>query len=433
MIDDISDARLAAMLRNHLNKNCVCKKTKGIRLCGSRVMHQTATQPKVFIVANNEYSSTYGNIFCRNTWACPRCSAIVMAKKGAQIAAAIEALDKWHKQHCFMMTLTLPHVETMSCEQTFTILRQSWRLFTRERKQKRKRNGGNSNKKYSYVKGNDAWGKFVENFKIKHTVRVYEFTWGENGWHPHIHALIWVPANLLKKAKDYEAELNERWWNCCKRTATKILQNDTFVKSLYADYKKSHPGLTFSKDEHGEIRKQNSSYYISGWGGDSEVTGNVERKATNEGHFTPYQILERAYKEPTKREFFLNLFTEYILATAGHRRTEFSKTGINDIANKWKQTQHWIETIKKKAMDKAKNPLQVVCWFTEPQWLQICCIEKHENPQIIPDILYLARLPSAFRLICSLLNNYDIHLREEQSQSDEETKIINSIFASITA
>ena len=449
MLDEVSDTRLQAMLKRHISTLSPETRTKlkGQLYCGSQVVHQSGALPAVFVVSNGEKSKLFGLRHCHSPWACPKCSAVVMAQKGRDIACAIDALLKWHNEAAFMVTFTLPHTKGMSAEETLAILEKTWHMFkkagnTRGTKQyytlrtdknsNDRRARGTKGETRTYIKGNDPFGDFRETFKVKHFVRVYEFTWGENSWHPHIHVIFWTPRQNLQKVGEYEDRLNERWWTCAKRAATQIFDknhpddkesNRQRVNKLYADWKKSHKSVTFSHDRAtGQIRQQKSSNYISGWSGDFEVAGGSIKTANN-GHYSPHQLLTAAFEtdDAKKRKKFLDLFVEYALATKGHRRVNFSaRSGIIPIIRKWKTTESYTELLKKKFMDKATAQWKVVCWFSEQQWWSICWIESTTDQNIKPKILEFARLPDAKQLIENYIREFDIDISDNGTHHLEE-------------
>ena len=407
---------------------------KGLRLCGKSVLHTPFNVSSVHILSNGKESKLWGTLTCRSAWACPYCSARVMADKGTKIACAIDALSTWYQQSAMMLTFTLPHTKDMSAKETFSLLKATWRLFSKICKQKSVSRINKAGEKV--FRGNNIWGKFREDLEIEHWVKVYEFTWGENSWHPHIHALFWTPNDLLQKAKYYEADLNEFWWHCAKHEAKKyyakkyasVDKANQIINSLFADYKKAHPCITISKDKKGNVKKQKSAHYISGWGGDSELTGSERPKYAKEGHYTPHAILEQAYSlrdKPEEAKPWIDLYIEYCMATFRVRRVEFSKRSkesLNEIIERWKKSEGFMTIYKKKCMEAGK--WKTVVWFTENQWSDILYKEHETGDFIVSMILQLASSrrfsieSRTFKILDFLLSNYDINCYENINGSD---------------
>lgn len=454
-----SDNRLAHTLRQFLhnhNNNPNYDPLKSQKLCGSRVIHHKGGwQPAVYIISNDEEARTFGNAYCNSPWCCPKCTPIVMAKFGERIACAIDALKKQHDQLAAMFTFTIPHTKNMTCKETFDTLKLTWRMFTRDGL--RATNKDTYTKKdgtiSTYNKAQGAYGKMRHELQSVHNVRVYEFTWGENSWHPHIHALYWFPRKNFYHCVDYEEQLLDRWWHCAKASYLKVLnkkhpdkkaENKKLAEDLYADWRKypktGHRSFWISKDADGMPHVQESSYYISGWSGDFEMTNEHSKDARAAGHYSPFQILEEAHKAKLAKNIeaydkWLKLYTEYALATKKAIRSQFSQSGINQIVQQWKQTETYYEAVKKKFMDKetAKKPWKVIAWLSEQQWLYLSILDKQAEDSIIANILEIAimKLPAKKRrtLIENLLLCYDIDITSNDYEHNWQIDLVqNQIF-----
>lgn len=432
MKNSYSDHRLQYMFHKFINTQSDWRnELNGIYLCGSKVIHQQGVSPAVFVLANEENSLYFGNAYCHSAWSCPHCTPRVMAKKARNVACAIDALHTWYKQDACMITFTMPHTKNMSAKDTFQILLSAWRHFCkngkgrvqnytlRTDKENDKRGVGKKGETRQYIKGVNAWCKARE-LGMTYSVKVYEFTWGEeNGFHPHIHGLFWLPKKNFQKIGELESSLYDFWWECLKRATFKYYKNKHPEKSakenqeitdnLFTDWrKKGNSALLISRNEDNSVRVITSSMYLDDWGGDAELTKYYGKEA-HEGHYTPFQLITHAYEsEGEERLKFLRIYTEYALATRKHRRMEFGKPHnkdiptLNDIIKKWKETQTYVERCKKKAMEKATD-FRVVCWFTEKQWSQICFLTHRYDVDLRSLILELARLPDGKRKIQELL------------------------------
>lgn len=436
MNDEVSDSRLKILFQKHLAKHPEYVSLRGIKLCGSQV-NPSATHVSLMRDKNSSKVKFTNALTCKSAWACPSCSAKVMAMKGTDIAAAIDALSSWYKQDCFMVTLTMPHTNKMTCASSFELLRQTWRYFTRQGC----RSGHVYKNKKNEIKhrGKDPYGKFREDLGIRYNCRVYEATWSEEfAWHPHLHVLFWVPRENFNKVLSYEDALMERWWKCLKICAKRLLkarwvkklkldgkQFDSkeldkeiqgIIDSYYTDWRKNpvtgHKSVFMSKNVDGSLRKTSSSMYISGWGGDSETSAE-KTKTPKDGHYTPYQIINNALIDVANREKWLNLYTEYALATRNHRRVEFaSRSGITQIIQKWKATEQYKLALKKRLTEKATE-WETVYKFTKYQWQQIYYSDVYSHVYIRSELLELAKIRGAPEVhIRNLLRFYNIEERE---------------------
>lgn len=463
MYEIIADSKILAMWQRYAG-SFRDQKLKGLAMCGSRVVNNYGAT----VISDGVTASFEGLARCHSSWACPHCTPRVMGEYGGKIACLIDALAK-KKLAAFMVTYTMPHAWWMSCEDSFKILHGAWRLFTRDKKAKRKDG-----------KSNGSYAKWCTEFNLDHRTYVYEFTYGENGWHPHIHSLYFVEKSRLQEVNSMEDALNVHWIRCLKKAAyivlapgdTELKQKDllsegkyqfhrdtcgyiTFkagmdaesnqqllreldneeiaeqlrqelkssneqtrlrascrlnVELLYASYKfKKQKPLYFSVTKSGQVRQFKSSHYISGWSGNLELTGQSVKTA-QENHYTPFQLLEQALKAPDiiVRNEKLRLFAEYARTTRSHRRTYLTR-GDRAIIREQMRTNQYIEMLKKKSMDKVQKT-RVVAWFTRQQWLDICQIERRIDPDIKTKILYVA-LQMDWVLLRDFLLEYDIHLR----------------------
>jgi len=458
MSREISDNRLKHLWQHYINShfyelNSDYDKLKSQMLCGSKVIHQPGTKPKVYIVTNDDESRLFGVANCNSPWCCPKCAPLVMAKVGEKIACALDALAKWHNQWAVMITFTIPHTEHMSCKTTFNILRNTWRMFTKAgNKATRKDKYVKVNGEVSlYTKNSGAYGKFRTELQSVHNVRVYETTWGKNAWHPHIHALYWFPRDKFYKCVDYEEELLNLWWRCAEFCTLKYFNNlhsdkesiakhKEMVKNLYANWRKypktGHRSVWISKNEDGSPRRQFSSYYISGWTGDFEMTCSSAKDAREQGHYAPHQLLEEAYNAKIKGnkndyEKYMSLYTEFAIATKKAIRSQFSLSGINQIIRQWKQSTDFYELQKKRFTEQATNkkPWYVVIWLNEKQWSDISFLDRHEDIGIIPNLLDMAKakLPAHFRrrAIATYLLRFGIDITQNDP-NDEDCKFVSS-------
>ena len=133
----------------------------------------------------------YGGLqTCGSVWACPVCAAKVTERRRQELGAAIQA---WEAQGgCVLMaTYTLRH----RAEDTL-----AWLLAGLLAARKRLRTGR-------------AAQAFDRRYGVVGSVRALEVTWSErNGWHPHVHELLFVEGSLSLEAREaLQADLQARW------------------------------------------------------------------------------------------------------------------------------------------------------------------------------------------------------------------------------
>ena len=435
---EISDHALANLLKRKIARNPEDKeKMKSVFYCGSRVLKGGGAgyEPGVFVLVNNETAQFWGTTTCKNAWICPTCSAKMMSKYATDVACAIDAM-KARGQVAFMITFTVPHTSGMSCHETTEILFDTWARFHIRGNHNLKNETGKNGRTW---KNKDPFATFCEEFNCKQRIRVGEYTWGKHGWHPHFHCLFFVDKKKLQMVKGWADTLNERWLTLAKRATIKIwtklfpdktkeqIEQRAQIMFDKAD-KVGSKGAYISVDDKGKVIEQKSSMYICGWGADRELTGNYKAKATNEGHMTPYQILQKAQQaeEFDEEERWLNLFMEFARATKAknYKRISFGTNGLRKIIDEYKLTNEYRETLKKKFTQQAENvgKWRILCWFNESQWSKICLLDREHN--IKHTILQLAFHEGRDAVANYLREFCEIHLIERENYTSTVCKKI---------
>lgn len=416
---DFNLYNLQSMLQDYLFRRGLADEYKSLSRCGSGVIPTKGENPAIFLLATDDHTDAtfFGHMRCKNSWACPVCSARNMQKHAIRIAAAIDAL-KAQNQIPIMITFTVLHNRFMSCKETTDILYTAWKLFIHRGNKKSGRN--------------DAYSNFREDCGSVHQVRVAEVTYGEHGWHPHFHCIFWIDSDKLATASKYEKQLRERWDDCVNQATLKMwrlyrpeLADKTACRKLLRLRRHANSeskGLFISRDKTGAVIVQQSSTYITGWSAEKELTG-MNYKTARAGHYTPLQLLELAYRLPagSQRDSYLALYVEFIQAVTGssfHARINYSShSGINGIIN------CWLELFGDKYHCETKKLWHVVCTFTPELWNIITYMNKFVPMK--QHLLELSVLPDARNLITFYLSLYDIRC---PVNSHNLESVVESIF-----
>jgi hypothetical protein len=142
---------------------------------------------------------------------------------------------------------------------------------------------------------------------VVHKVRSFEVTYGDNGWHPHFHILMFNKHILI--SFDLKKALSELWIKACIRA-----------------------GLSAPSMKHGlDIRDgEYASQYVSKWGIEHEMTKGHIKKGKENG-LTPFDLLQLSIededvftKKPSK------LFQEFGVSAKGSRQLVWSR-GLKKI------------------------------------------------------------------------------------------------------
>ena len=134
-----------------------------------------------------------------------------------------------------------------------------------------------------------------------------EVTHGENGWHPHLHCLFYLPGDLTADEIDeFSTWLFERW-----RRAIERLGYGTCTARVWR----------FEEAGHSE----RAGDYVAKWGADSEIARGVLK--AGKGGQSPWELLQRA-AEGDRRS--AALFRAYSEAFKGARQLTHSR-GLREL------------------------------------------------------------------------------------------------------
>lgn len=381
---DIVDYKLQHWLFNEIDQLPINQRLqlKSIRRCCTSPIEFKGETPAVYLLSNGQSAKFFGQKTCKNPWACPVCTARMMNEYRSVIATMLDMLrDKkfaGDDYFAYGLTLTIPHLAFMQCKETTDILYNTWRYFTMK------------NFKRSHGHAFHQFNLDVKNFWH---VRVAEYTYGENGWHPHFHCIFWIKRSDAHKVLAYQEKLNAFWTQCAKTYTLKYwLENDlhkninedrsALCDKLYSKISQKHPALKFSTNPDGTLLECLSSDYITGWGSDKELTGNIRKEASHDGHYTVYQIMLKAQEDPKYRDIFI----DYILNVTRkpvHNRVRRSP-GLTKLIKQYRQ----LNGYKKVSEQKKTEDWKVILFFDKEQWSLLC--SKNKTSPVLSNILYLA-------------------------------------------
>lgn len=164
------------------------------RLCHRR-RHYLATEISIHLSpdAANSSASLGGVQTCGSVWACPICAPRIASQRGKEIQQALD----WSEENGLvpvMLTLTARHTGEMSLDHIKSRFKAAWRFFTKAR----------------------AWRKFKADFSVEQTITAREVLYsleGGNGWHYHMHSLLFIRREAMNEAieTDMQAELRPDW------------------------------------------------------------------------------------------------------------------------------------------------------------------------------------------------------------------------------
>lgn len=214
---------------------------------------------------------------CASVWACPVCSAKISERRRVELVAAV-ATAKAMGLHVKLLTLTVPHGMGDDLPTLVAQIRDAWR-------------------RTSSTRAGDKVRKLIG---LVGTVRALEVTHGQNGFHPHLHVLLFLDQDATDRC--VQGLFTPLWQNAC-------------VKA----------GLPRPSDKHG-CRVDDGSYaakYASKWGLESELTKSHSKKG-RKGSRSPWDLLRAVLDKSEGWERDAHLFRTYADAFHGQRQLYWS-------------------------------------------------------------------------------------------------------------
>lgn len=278
---------------------------------------------------------------CASVWACPVCAAKISERRRAELVAAL-ASAKAMGLHVKLLTLTVPHGLGDDLPTLLTQIRKAWRRTSSTR----------------------AGDKIRKLLGIKGTVRALEVTHGQNGFHPHLHVLLFLDQDATDRC--VEGLFAPLWQDAC----TKV-------------------GLPRPSDAHG-CRVDDGSKaaaYASKWGLESEMTKSHTKQGRN-GSRTPWDFLRAVLERSEGWEQAAHLFRTYAAAFKGQRQLYWSNglRALLDMGNE--ATDEEVAAVQ-------EDNARMLAELTDDQWRAILRTRSEaivldmaeEHPEALPTLL----------------------------------------------
>lgn len=210
--------------------------------CGVGVVDQKKGV-EVYRALQHKRAHFGGIVQCGSVWHCPVCARKIAVRRRAELVVATNRINEAGGV-CGLLTCTVPHAASDSCGE---VLDRLQRLFDRL-------NAGKSAK------------LFRERYSVAGQIRALEFTKGMNGWHPHVHSLLFCERPVVW------TEVGDSLWSRWASAAMK-------------EYGWSLPRLAL------DVRGGNAAgEYVGKWGLEYEVAGGSLKSARGDS-FTPFGLL----------------------------------------------------------------------------------------------------------------------------------------------
>jgi len=235
-------------------------------------------------------TSHYKNLeLCSHVWNCPCCAARISTHRRDELSKALAAakLRGWQP---VLVTYTLQH----NCRDAFTDLirglLEALRLF----------------------KSGRAYQEIKAEYGLQGGIRTLEILYGENGWHPHIHELLFLDLGDTKFTPVMAAGLRQwiadRWIPCLR----KFDLDASYAHSI--DVRIADSAIAEYIAKHGRMPRERLD------GVEQELAGAANKRGRHDS-LTPFQLIE-AYEYGDKRAG--DLFREYAETMSGRHQMAWS-------------------------------------------------------------------------------------------------------------
>jgi len=211
-----------------------------------------------------------GLLTCKSVWACPVCSHAILAARSLDVEAVSSWARREHKAVPWLVTLTVRHARADRLRPLLEGLSLAW----------------------SKTLAGEAWRRAKERLGFVGSVRRLEITIGPNGWHPHLHLLIWATGDVTAEL----GWLSERWRTMVARHLGEMHEPDELHAVDVRPLDDAEEYVT--KPIH-------------------EVTDSDEKKAADGYRAIAQLVDDLDAAEPTAHD--LGLWLEYVQATRGRR------------------------------------------------------------------------------------------------------------------
>jgi hypothetical protein len=259
-----------------------------VRHCG-RSLSKFSGDGKTVAVKMSEGKAGFAGLqSCGSPWACPVCSGKIAPVRATEIQSAIDA---WHElgNRVVFNTFTMRHNSKEQLAELWDGNSHAWAKVTSGRAWERDSDQYGGEKIIRTRKRQKNGVKFTVSDPGRRInfIRAVEVTHGDNGWHVHIHALLFVKAGMTQKeATALGLSMFGRWRRALvnKGFAAPTEKHGVDAKLVAADG--SVPlGKYFSKAIYGQAPKAPKIKSAS-W----EVAGGMGKSGRRENR-TPFQIL----------------------------------------------------------------------------------------------------------------------------------------------
>lgn len=303
-----------------------------------------------------------GLLVCGSVWTCPVCSAKISERRRKELQQAFQVHQK-EGGKIALLTLTFSHKKTDKLKETIAKFGQATQKFMSGR----------------------AYNDIRLELDLIGRIRVFEVTYGLNGFHPHTHIALFYNNDIPLENIKYK--MFDLWEKACFKV-----------------------GLTTSEKYGLDLQDGNEAEkYLSKhgtWGLDQELSKAHIKKAKNES-MTPFDFLREYLK--SENEFYLTLFKEYAECFKGKRQLQWSQ----GLKQKFVIEEKTDELLAKESLEDA----DLLGLLTYDTWKNIL---KYENRSYFLDLCEKYDFEKALNIVNDYKFNINSFKKNSPYQNDRD-------------
>ena len=335
------------LLPNHRVCNCL-RSVAPVRNADGIEMYTPDTVSVDYNPHTNK-ASYRGLQTCKSVWVCPVCSGRISEQRRQELQHAIHA----NNHNVLLITYTLRHAKGDRLADLLDI------LVAAQRK----------------LKSGRFWQDFKKTYHWRGDVKSLEVTHGDNGWHPHQHALMFVSKILTaEQIENLQAELREKWQHILW-----ALGGDAEY-DIGVDVKVGSKHVSEYLAKFGRMPETDLDAG-KGWDKAAEITKSNHKIAKSKDGRTPWALLNDY--SMTGDEEAARLFREYAAAMKGRNQLTWSR-GLKDLFDIENLPDEEVEMEDKEAQPFIEVPK--LAWAgivtAQKRWQLLQLIEDTEGDKI---------------------------------------------------
>lgn len=252
-------------------------------MINGELVKMTSESRSVSILKNGENYSFAGLMHCGSVWCCPECASIITEYRRNELKLACEnALSEG--LHISMLTLTVPHYAKNLLNDVLDGISSALRK----------------------LKNRKAFKKLSQEIGLVGNIRTLEVTYGENGWHPHFHILLFTKSEFSQQELfSIQENLLSQWQSACVSSGLPVPNKH---------------GLDL-------VNGAWAAAYVTKWGIEEEMTKGHLKQGIKEGHVSPFGLLD-LYDQGDENAG--RRFQEFAKVFKGKRQLVWSK-GLREL------------------------------------------------------------------------------------------------------